>query len=356
MDLKIEPSAILDMLLQPAFYVENGTVVEANQAALLRQITIGADLSAHLISGQQAYTEFTDGFLSLSMRIADQAYIASITPFHNGQLIRLYNERDTAESRVLALAAQNLSKPLTSILHATENLFSSDALKGAEGVSDLSGSINHGLYQILRIIKNMEFSSCGPAFVNFETVNIVSVLRELLQKATCATEQSGKKLCWHLPETQLFCLADIAQLERAVFNLLSNAFKFSPADSQIDVELKIINDHIQFTVRNALDPSRSASLNNIFQRYLREPGLDDSLNGIGLGMSIVQTVAAYHSGCLLLDKPDVQTLRATLSMPVKNRENGVLHSPLMVLDYSGGYDRTLVELSDVLPSDMYKTN
>ena len=354
MDDMNQASAIVDMFMQPVLYVKNSCITAANQAALLRQVIIGTDVSTYLISGQQAYADFTDGFLSLSMRIGEQTYIASVTPFQDGQLIYLRAERDTAEAKALALAAQNLSKPLTSVLHATENLFSSEALKDTEDLSDFSGSINRGLYQILRIIKNMEFSSCGPAFINFETVNIVAFFGELFQKATHSIEQAQRDLSWKLPDSPLFCLADTAQLERAIYNLLSNASKFSPAGSHIEAELKIIDTHFQFTLQNKLDSTQNSSLHNIFQRYLREPGLEDSRTGIGLGMSIVQTVAAYHGGCLLIDKPDMQTLRATLSVPIKNHENGFLRSTLKTLDYSGGYDRTLVELSEILPADMYK--
>ena len=152
---------------------------------------------------------------------------------------------------------------------------------------------------------------------------------------------------------KLFTLANEEKLERAVMNILSNAMKFTPGGQSVLVRLVRRDNMVQLSVRDTgcgiPDPLRSG----MFTRYNREPGLEDSRFGIGLGMVLVRKAAAAHGGTVLVDHPQGQGSRITISLSIRPGSANRVRSPILKVDYAGERDRGLLELSDVLPSDLY---
>ena len=93
---------------------------------------------------------------------------------------------------------------------------------------------------------------------------------------------------------------------------------------------------------------------SLFRRYLRQPGLEDSRYGLGLGMSLIRSAAIAHGGTVLVT-PGIQGgTRVVLTLSAKPKSGNQLRSPIFRMDYTGGRDHQLVELSGVLPKESYK--
>ena len=93
---------------------------------------------------------------------------------------------------------------------------------------------------------------------------------------------------------------------------------------------------------------------NLFSRYQREPSLEDSRWGIGLGLSIVRNTAIAHNGTLLLESTPTGQ-KFTITLAIEQSRDDIVRSPVLLpVDYTGGYDKALVELSEILPADLYK--
>ena len=93
----------------------------------------------------------------------------------------------------------------------------------------------------------------------------------------------------------------------------------------------------------------------LFHRYMREPAIEDSRFGLGLGMTLVRTAAALHGGTVLLEQAG--GTRVTMTMAIHKTAPQELRSPILRLgDYAGGRDLGLLEFSDSLPTDCYEQN
>ena len=149
-------------------------------------------------------------------------------------------------------------------------------------------------------------------------------------------------------------LADQALLERAVYNLLSNAYRYSPEDSVISTTLHCEKSRVRFTVENSCNNMSTDMLSTIFFRYRRAPSLMDSDKGLGLGIPIIQAITSAHKGSLLVTIPETGKIRFCLTIPVIRDTRGTLRNPTMRPDYADGHDRSLIELSDILPSSAYE--
>ena len=92
---------------------------------------------------------------------------------------------------------------------------------------------------------------------------------------------------------------------------------------------------------------------NVHTRFRRQPGLEDSRFGIGLGMVMIRSAAAAHGGAVLIDHPEGCGTRITMSLPICQSTDRVVHASMLQIDYAGERDHALIELSEVLPSAAY---
>ena len=110
---------------------------------------------------------------------------------------------------------------------------------------------------------------------------------------------------------------------------------------------------IRLTVEDNGSGIAEAVRSTVFRRYLRQPGIEDSRYGLGLGLAIVRTAAANHGGTVLITPSKEGGSRITMTLAIRQTEDTSLHSPLLRPDYTGGFDHALVELSDCLGPDHY---
>ena len=152
----------------------------------------------------------------------------------------------------------------------------------------------------------------------------------------------------------VYGLVDAQLLERTLLNLLSNAVKFTPHDGNIHVSFTLRGKTLRLQVLDSGSGIAEHIKNDLFYRYLRQPGLEDSRYGLGLGMVLVRSFAAKHGGVVLVDKSEAGGSRITLTMSIRRNPADRLQTPMNFwMDYAGGRDHTLVELADCLSETCY---
>lgn len=348
MEERSEHIAMLDLMLRPAFTVKDGIICHVNQAAQVFCLSPGDPVMPLILYGQEEYGSFSGGNLSLTLSIADRQIPASVERLDDHDLFLPEPAERSAEMQALALAAMELREPLAGLMAATERVFAS--AKDTESL--LQAQANQRLYQMLRIVGNMSdavhYTRANGA--SMEYVEICSFLEEILEKNRHLLSLAGYPLQIHLPSEAIYTLADREKLERAINNLLSNAAKHGPQGSPIQVQLTRKKDRLQLSITDAGDGPSSG---NLYRRFLRQPTLEDPRLGIGLGMVLVRSVAAQHGGTVLVDQPKSGGNRVTLTLSIRQSKSIHVRTPILRIDYAGERDHGLLELSDVLPAELY---
>lgn len=349
MEEKKEIPGLLGLIPRPGFYVTDYLVTDANSAAAALTILPGTDIREWLGQEVEEYENLKDGCLCLTLHFADRDHSASVTRRPEGDLFLLDQEEDREEFRALALAARELRMPLSTVLVQMDQLL--ETLP--EETRAAASGMNRSLYQILRTVGNM--SDAGQIAASFrpELQNIAAVISEALDKARTLVDHTGISLRWQPLEEMVLGLVDARQLERVVFNLLSNALKFTPKGGSVEASLIRRGHMLRLTIADSGSGIDREILDNLFYRYLRQPVIEDSRFGLGLGMVLVRQVAANHGGAVLIDRSPTGGTRITITLPIRQKGNTTLRSPLLRPDYTGEWDHGLVELADCLPAFLY---
>ena len=325
---------MLALMDRPAFCAEGDSIRALNTAARSRALCEGTPLSELLPPDRGAYDEFTEGCLTLALKLPGGSRMATVTKIEGRSLFTLEPESAEGDLRMLSLAAQTLRDPLSDIMALVESL-PADTEKLPE--------LNRSLYRLLRIVGNM---TPAPPF-RPETMELNALLEELWDKAVPACEARGIRFTFTPSPAPVYTCVDSALLTRAIHNLLSNSMKFSPG-REIGLELQRSGKRCRIRYRDSggvLPPDP-------FTRYLREPGLEDPRCGLGMGMQLVRSAAIAHGGTVLMTALPGGGLLTELCLPI--RLETTVRSPRRPISYTGERDTLLVELSDVLPPEFYK--
>ncbi len=334
-------AAVLDLIERPAFCVRDGVIVQANQGAQSRQLTIGLQIADIL------QTPYSDGeALSVTILAAGIAYRAQVIRTENTDIFVLDSE--SPQLRAIALAAQHIRNPLNSIIALTEELSENSENK------DLA-HLQRGLHRLHRIVCNMSdaYRYQQTHTIQMESADITAIINEVMEAIGAYLSECAITLEYSSVSERVIGLCDQEMLERAIYNLVSNAAKFMMPESTLEARLTLNKNILTFSVYNR-DANKTHT--SPFNRYLREPCIEDSRNGIGLGMELIRAAAAVHNGTVLIDYPEEGGMRVSMTVSVRSHSETTVHSAVILptSNYAGDRDRNLLELSEILPIDSYK--
>ena len=356
MDQEMNALGMLDLMVRPGFCVKDGVIVKCNASARSTLLEAGMDLLPLLATGRTEYAEYTGGTLYLTLEISGARWGASVTRMGDVDVFLLEEEADRSELQAMALAARELRGPLASIMTTADRLFPMEALEDDPQLREQAARLNRGLYQMLRIIGNMSDAEgyTSPRHTQMETLEIREFFGEIFEKNLALTVHTGLTLRFENLSQPLYTLADREKLERAVMNMISNAMKFTAPGGTIDAKLSRRDKKLYLTLRDSGEGIPEAIRGSVHRRYLRQPGIEDSRFGIGLGMVLIRSAAAIHGGTVLIDHPEGSGTRITMTMDIRQDPSGNVRSPLLRIDYAGERDHSLVELSEILPASFYE--
>jgi signal transduction histidine kinase len=184
-------------------------------------------------------------------------------------------------------------------------------------VSDLDGVTS--VFQALMRIAEIEVGARRSAFAD---VDLGPLLADLTELYGAAAEERGLVLTLSVPDT-LTILGDRDMLQQALANLLDNAIKFSAPGGRIRLEAALSDRHVRVSVTDSGPGIPQADIARATERFFRGEQARHT-PGSGLGLALVQAVAALHEGSLLLSDAE-PGLRATITLPAMPPGSGGGH-------------------------------
>ena len=351
-----EMITLLGRIPDPAFFAVHGIVTAVNEPARQRQILVGSEVLPMLVTGRDEYRFLRSGSLYLSAKVCGVPCGFCVTKMDDRELFVLEQDADQTELRSMALAAKTMRTSLSNVMATADRLFPLTRCDDTPEARDEIGRLNKGLYQMMRVVCNMSdaYRYGSDSTLRGEIRDISALMQEFFDRSAPLIEHTGIQLEYTgLPET-VFTLVDAEKLERAVANILSNALKFTAPGGVILAKLNRRGKMLFLTVQDSGSGKPLPPKGNLYTQYLRQPGLEDSRFGVGLGMVLIRQAATAHGGTVLMENGPDFGLRLTMTLPIRQSSDGMVRSPMIHVDYAGGLDHWLIELSDALPAQLYQ--
>ncbi|RKH91654.1 PAS domain-containing sensor histidine kinase, partial [Corallococcus praedator] len=208
-------------------------------------------------------------------------------------------ELDRQKTRFFANVSHELRTPLTLMLGPLEDALTDlrEPLAGSQ--HQRVALVQRGAVRLLKLVNQLlEFTrlETGRAGARFQPVDLARLTQELAGHFESAAHRAGLTLsvdCASLGEP---FWVDPEAWERIVFNLLSNAFKFT-LEGGLTVRLRREGDAGVLSVRDTGTGIPLEAQPRLFQRFFRVEGAQGrSFEGSGIGLSLVQELTKLHGG------------------------------------------------------------
>jgi PAS domain S-box-containing protein len=151
--------------------------------------------------------------------------------------------------------------------------------------------------QLLSDLLDINRLSRGRIALDRMMVNLTTLIEAVLETMRPVAEQQGIALELSLGEPAGEVRGDPVRLQQIVWNLLSNALKFTPEGGRVHVHAAASRDWIDITVSDTGTGISPEFLPFIFDRFKQEPTHTRSASlGVGLGLPIVKQLVELHGG------------------------------------------------------------
>lgn len=154
--------------------------------------------------------------------------------------------------------------------------------------------------------------------VQKEPILLDNFISSVLQKAFQKT-MTMERLVLKIPEDLPPVSANPEHLERILMNLLTNAFKFSPAESKVTVQARRNGDEILTSVADQGRGIAPEDSSRLFQRFVQTKGLH-SPEGVGLGLYITRMIVEEHGGRIWIESKLGHGSTFNFTLPIAERD------------------------------------
>lgn len=251
------------------------------------------------------------------------------------QLIQLSHQLEEATHAKLVFftnISHDFRTPLTLVADPVEHLLADKTLNGDQ--HRMLMLIQRNVNILLRLVNQiLDFRKYENGMMEYTPIpiDILSSFEGWNESFLAAARKKHIHFSFDkMADTDYHTLADVEKLERIYFNLLSNAFKFTPENGKVTVRLSPLTKEdgrwIRFTVANTGSMISVEHIRNIFDRFYR---IDMHHAGSGIGLALVKAFVELHKGTISVESDEKQGTIFTVDLPMQTCEVTVsVDSPL----------------------------
>jgi len=200
----------------------------------------------------------------------------------------------------LTTVSHELRTPLTSMIGwsrmlregGLDEVRTAQALETIERNARSQAQLIEDLLDVGRIVS-------GKVRLDAQSVALVPVIEAAIEALRPAAEAKKIQLQADLDLNAILVSGDPERLKQVVWNLVSNAIKFTPADGRVHVTLQRTNSHVEIIVSDTGRGISPAFLPHIFERFRQADSTSTrATGGLGLGLAISRHFVQMHGGTI----------------------------------------------------------
>jgi signal transduction histidine kinase len=245
---------------------------------------------------------------SLQQQVFREVHAKRLAAFADGAALALNNARlyaqlralDQTKSQAILMAAHNLGGPLSILMvdiEAVEAQLRALPSGQQEALTRIHWALGH-LKSFSKQFLSLQKIEAQALQRTFMRQDLYPLVKKLL--ADCQAEAAGHQVNLEGAAGQCWVFGDRDWLYEVMNNLFSNALKYSPQGSQINLSLQAQGGLVKFSVRDqgyGIPEEKQAGL---FQAFYRVSTPEtEAIKGLGLGLLISKYIIEFHGGQLM---------------------------------------------------------
>lgn len=152
--------------------------------------------------------------------------------------------------------------------------------------------------------------------LHLEEIDFKQAILDWIDSFSSVARKHDIKIELVAPDYDVNLALDAEKIERVVFNLISNALKYSPANSRIRVEYSLEGDKLRFTVEDEGVGISSTDIGHIFDPFFQVDKIRPK--GSGIGLSLAKAFVELHGGEIRVESELHKGTVFTIVLPVRH--------------------------------------
>ncbi|MEM7162904.1 MAG: ATP-binding protein [Bacteroidota bacterium] len=228
------------------------------------------------------------------------------------------SELDLAKTRLYTNITHEFRTPLTVIMGA------SDQVKGNDQEKELIKRNSHQLLQLINQMLDLSKLEGGALKLNPKQGNIIPFIEYLVESFQSMADSKHIRLTFYKETEEILMDFDALRMQQIIFNLVSNAVKFTEASGKVVVHAKEASikgkPHLNLVVRDNGAGIPAEDLPNIFDRFFQADASDMRRSeGSGIGLALVKELVQLMKGTIEVSSEVDEGTVFTVQIPITKK-------------------------------------
>ncbi|WP_430934202.1 hybrid sensor histidine kinase/response regulator [Saccharicrinis sp. 156] len=265
-------------------------------------------------------------FLIIIGFILLQRYLSVQKNKRKNELVFANMEKDKAEEmsqmklRFFTNISHEFRTPLTLISAPLDKLIKNNNSSSSEERLTLFNLMNQNIKIMMRLINQlMDFRKLEQEKLSLKVrnINLSEFVKTIYNSFSELAVQKQIDYQLKLKETALMIWADPEKLERIIYNLLANAFKYSPNGGSIEVGVLGEPEKASIYIKDTGIGIKREAQAHIFERYFRDRSqLQQNVGGTGIGLALTKAMVELHHGSISFESEENTGSTFTVALPL----------------------------------------
>jgi signal transduction histidine kinase len=215
--------------------------------------------------------------------------------------LALANRRKTEFLATLAHELRNPLAPLSNGLHLMRMASTKPELLERTRQM-MERQIQHMVHLVDDLLDVARIST-GKVELRRRKIDLKDVVATAVETSASLIDSASHKLTVEVPSGPLPMDADPTRIAQVVSNLLNNAAKYTPQGGRIALKVRVEGGHAVLSVSDTGVGIAPEALDKVFEMFAQVPSAGKPQGGLGIGLSLVQSLVALHGGSVSATSP-----------------------------------------------------
>ena len=251
-------------------------------------------------------------------------------------------ELDTTKTKFFTNISHEFRTPLTLLISPLESILQKEYGKEISYSNSIFKSMLQNGVRLLKLINNLlDFSKIEAGRMSLEKQNtdIVKLIEYYKSSIQSSIESRGLQIAFYDNTDGVTAYIDRDLIEKAVFNLLSNAMKFTPDRGEIMLLLEQHDEeHFSISVKDTGIGIPEDKLDSIFERFSQVDGTASrKYEGTGIGLSLTKEIVELHGGNISVKSKPGKGSTFTVTLPIGKPDDDKLEDEIQDIEEVKSY-------------------